>query len=298
MRRLITLALILCSNLAIAQPPSDEPLPQKAQQLMERITPTKHSALEVREKAQRQISRNPFGIAFNQPNYLLPFYYTGNPNSGVLAGNTPNGQPVSSNEFKFQISLKAPVFEHIMHMPLDLYLGYTQLSYWQLYQKLPYFRESNYQPEIFFSYRPHRNWQVNLGVVHESNGRGGELERSWNRAYGQITLSGDNWLFYVKPWLLIFKRQSADLHNPDITRFMGHEELLYAHQLGRASLSLQVRNAERLFSRASFTANFSIPMTKKLQFMVQGFSGYGQSLIEYNHHTNSLGVGIGLSNWF
>jgi len=42
---------------------------------------------------------------------------------------------------------------------------------------------------------------------------------------------------------------------------------------------------------------YSFPLTPYVYGYVQVFSGYGQSLIEYNHRTNSAGVGLAFNNW-
>jgi phospholipase A1 len=63
-------------------------------------------------------------------------------------------------------------------------------------------------------------------------------------------------------------------------------------------LTLETRNMiESGGRRSGTTVSWSFPMTKYLKGYVQVFSGYGQSLIEYNHRTNSVGMGIALSNW-
>jgi len=62
--------------------------------------------------------------------------------------------------------------------------------------------------------------------------------------------------------------------------------------------SIQAYNViESQARRPSVELAWSFPITPYIKGYVQLFSGYGQSLIEYNHHTNSAGVGIALSDW-
>ncbi len=270
---------------------------QRTNQLLTDITTTKQSALQKKIQEQNDIIKNPLGIMFFKPTYILPFYYTGSPYQAIYEGNTPDNQRVMKSEFKGQISLQVPVWRNIFNKRLSLNVAYTEMSYWQFYAKSQYFRETNYEPELFLSSNFHQNWLANFGVVHQSNGRGGDLERSWNRAYTDIQFSGVNWLVSIKPWVLIFKGSSSDLHNPDIARYLGHERILFVYKLPKdIELSFNVRNLERS-KYTTLTSALSFPIFGKLSGYVQFFSGYGQSLIEYDHHTNSIGVGIALHNW-
>jgi len=51
------------------------------------------------------------------------------------------------------------------------------------------------------------------------------------------------------------------------------------------------------FSRGALELNYVFPIHQRVRGMLHLFSGYGQSLIEYNHYTNAIGLGIALSDW-
>ena len=134
--------------------------------------------------------------------------------------------------------------------------------------------------------------------MHQSNGRGGTYERSWNRAYANFALSGQSWLLNIRPWILIFKSQSSDLHNRNITHYLGHGSVVFAYKFYHQEVSLMARNViESGFTRATEEIDYSFPLHGHLMGYLQFFHGYGQSLIEYNHETTSGGIGIALSNW-
>ena len=251
-----------------------------------------------RQSEEKKISTNRFAIAFYKPNYVLPFYFTVSPYQKVYFDRTPNHQKIQSQEFKAQFSFQVPLFFNILGENSRLSAAYTQRMYWQVYAKSQYFRETNYQPELFIMKRVTPNFWMSLGVEHESNGRGGKMERSWNRAYINAIFSRDNFAVSLRPWILIFKKYSSNIHNPDINRYLGHGELIFAYKWYLFDLSLKMRNNfESGFHRGANELSCSMPVLGKVKLYLQFFSGYGQSLIEYNHYTNSFGVGIALSDW-
>lgn len=267
-------------------------------QALQSLSPEKRSALEQRLKEENLISTNEFGIAFYKPTYILPFYYTQKPYNEVYEGQTPDNQSLKPAEFKVQLSLKVATFHGILGNNSSFNIAYSQLMYWQFYAKSQYFRETNYEPELFLTKKILPVMWASLGVSHQSNGRGGETERSWNRVYINLQLASGNWMLNFKPWLLIFQAESSNLHNPNITRYMGHGELTLAYKWKQVTFSLMLRNTVLSgFRRGAEEFNISFPIYKSIKGYAQFFSGYGQSLIEYDHYTNSAGIGIALSDW-
>lgn len=289
---------VLAASAANTKQPVSESIKQKADAALTAVTTNQTSDLQKKLHEEHQYSKNPLGILFYEPTYVLPFYYTGSPDTAVYEGNTPENQKVMNSEFKAQFSFMLPVWQHMFNKPVSLMVSYTQLSYWQVYARSQWFRETNYEPQIFLSSNFKKNWLFNVGLDHQSNGRGGDLERSWNRAWLSLSMSRGPWLVTIQPWVLIFKEDSSDLHNPDIASYLGHERIVVAYKFqNNIEMSLEVRNIERMTSYMTEIGAVSFPLTKHLNAYVQVFNGYGQSLIEYNHHTTSAGVGLALSNW-
>lgn len=262
------------------------------------------SPVEERVKKESEVSPNHFAITFYKPNYVLPYYYTGTPYQSVYKNNTPSNESIKNSEMKYQLSLKVPIWKNICRSHSSLYLAYTQLSYWQAYNKTAFFRETDYEPELFLAneinFRVMPHWTINflnLGAVHQSNGFGNTLERSWNRIYVEAISSTDNWLISVKPWLVIHDA-AYQKYNPNLTNYLGYGQITVAFKYYREVVALQTHNlVEQGGRHATVELTWSFPITQYLNGYVDLFSGYGQSLIEYNHHTNSAGIGIALSNW-
>ena len=260
--------------------------------------------VDTRIAYEQDAKNNPFLLMPYEPNYVLPAYYTQKPDYGVYANNTPGNEKVNKVDVKFQFSFKAPLAYHLFSPNNTFYFAYTQLSYWQAYNTSAFFRETDYEPSFFMTHFWDKNlghdwrWKfINGGVVHQSNGRGGDNERGWNRAYAEAVFAHQNWMVDIKPWY-IFKQGVVEAHNPDIAHYLGHGSELVSYKYGEQVFSVTLENeAESRFRRGAETLAWSFPMGKHVKGYVQAFSGYGQSLIEYNHFTNSMGVGIALNDW-
>ena len=83
----------------------------------------------------------------------------------------------------------------------------------------------------FFSHKFNDSWKASTGIIHQSNGKGGELERSWNRSYINLEYKQSNYYINIKPWVLIFKNDSSDLHNPDISDYLGYGDITLGYRV-------------------------------------------------------------------
>nr|VUD31325.1 phospholipase A1 [Raoultella sp. NCTC 9187] len=102
-----------------------------------------------------------------------------------------------------------------------------------------------------------------------------------------------NWLVEVKPWYVI---GSTD-DNPDITKYMGYYRLKVGYQLGDAILSAQGQyNWNTGYGGAEVASAIRLPAT--CVFYTQVYSGYGESLIDYNFNQTRVGVGVTLNDLF
>jgi len=147
--------------------------------------------------AERDASSNLYTITAHHPNYfLLASYATHRPSSATYSDDDETGKQAQKVEGKFQISLKALLMQEAFGGTGDLFVGYTQRSFWQMYNRPASspFRETDFEPELWLRRvvnKPFLGWNVStvaLGLNHQSNGRGDEFSRSWNRVLGSVAL--------------------------------------------------------------------------------------------------------------
>jgi phospholipase A1 len=245
-----------------------------------------------------------------KPVYALPFTWTDRVNEQPSSPSSVNTvtQPLVLRpiEVKYQLSLKAKLWEDLLGTPLRIWGGYTQSSRWQVYnghESRP-FRETNYEPEIIFAWPlDYSLWgwrlrQLSVAANHQSNGRELPLSRSWNRVIGEAALERGNWTLQVRPWLRLHERR-ADDDNPDISNHIGRAEMLMTGKLGNHIVALQLRHTLRggSSSRGSAQLEWSFPIDGALHGYAQWFGGYGESLIDYNHRQNKIGFGVSIVEW-
>jgi len=264
--------------------------------------------LEQRAYADEANELRPFTLMAHRPNYILLASYNANPNNEPwreLSGD-PNLE-LDNVEAQFQLSIKVPLGVDLFNNKMDIFAAYTVRSFWQVYNgdySAP-FRETNYEPEAWLQFRP--DWtfwgvknSVNLiGFAHQSNGRSEPISRSWNRLYANFIFEKGNLAFSIKPWYR-FSEDEEDDNNPDITDYMGHFHILAAYKWREHTFSLMSRNnLESGFSKGAVEGTWSFPLGnyKYLKGYVQGFTGYGQSLIDYNSNESSIGIGFAITDW-
>jgi len=98
-----------------------------------------------------------------------------------------------------------------------------------------------------------------------------------------------------KPWVRI--PESED-DNPDILDYMGNFELGGATKRGNSSYSVLLRNnLDFNENRGAIQLGWTYPVYKNIRFYTQWFYGYGETLIDYNHKSNSLGIGLQYGDW-
>jgi phospholipase A1 len=231
-------------------------------------------------------------------NYLLLANQSNATNDRPFRAYLPEGYQSKHAELTYQLSFKAKLLEGVANTPIDIWAGYTQQSFWQAYARSESspFRETNYQPE-FMAVLPINKQlgPVNLrfasvGFVHQSNGQSATLSRSWNRFYAQMGLESGNLGVTARVWKRLDNAKSNN-DNADITDFLGHGDMRITYRDKGFEYSALLR---RNFGtgHGAVQAGVAFPLAVNLKGYAQLFSGYGQSLIDYNYSQKSLGLGV------
>lgn len=262
------------------------------------------SAITERMEETRAEEDKPFSILAHQPNYfLLTYNHTPNNDPYQLALDEVDSDSIDNEEIKFQISLKAPLWVSMFDSNASLWVAYTNTSWWQAFNSFSApFRETNHEPEVFvdfdtdFSFAGF-DWRLwRIGLNHESNGRGAELSRSWNRVIGQVAAERGNFYWSTRLWWRIPESEKND-DNPDIENYLGYGEFYGLYKAGVHNISFMLRNNLRRDNNGGIQVDWSFPLGKHLRGQVQYYNGYGESLIDYNAYTNRLGIGLMLTDW-
>ena len=252
-----------------------------------------------------------FNFRAYKPVYLFPVFWTADTNLRPHSPNPDNtvtqDAALEQLEAKFQISFKTKVVENLFGDNGDIWTAYTQSSRWQVYnsEESRPFRETNYEPEVMLAFRTGYSvlgWKGRLaavGINHQSNGREDPFSRSWNRVVFNIGLDREGWALNLRPWFRVPDGNDDD--NPDISDYMGRGDATLVRVLPNGQqFSLMLRHSLRGGSQSHGAVQFdwAFPLLDSFRGHLQVFDGYGESLIDYNHRTTYVGLGISLMEWY
>jgi phospholipase A1 len=244
-----------------------------------------------------------------KPVYLFPVFASNRINDTANSPTQPAGEALGlkGTEAKFQISFKSRLASNLFGDNGDIWGAYTQSSRWQVYNasiSRP-FRESDYEPEAMFVWKTRQQVlglrvpYLAAGINHQSNGRSNPLSRSWNRVIGQVGFEKDDFTATFRFWHRIPERRTTD-DNPDLVRYAGRGDILLTQSIGRHKLSALLRPPLSAGQGAygALRLDWAFPIAGNLRGHLQWFTGWGESLIDYNHRAQYLGLGVSLIEWY
>jgi phospholipase A1/A2 len=244
-------------------------------------------------------------LRYYRPNYILPLSYTDGINQepfSSLFEAAASDQQLDDAEARFQLSFKSRLWT-TDDRRWGVWMAYTQQSQWQVYGgdiSRP-FRETNYMPEVFVSFRPDVqlgsfHWGLlNVGYNHQSNGRAQVLSRSWDRLFAEAGIERDNLALLARVWYRMHESSDED-DNPDITDYLGYGDLTALYRRNGHSIAVMGRGNLSTGKGAVQLTWTSPPLLGSLRGYLRLFSGYGDSMIDYNWNQNVIGIGISLND--
>lgn len=260
-------------------------------------------------------ANDPHGILTvreHNPMYLMPVWYNSSPNyapssSTRGAASQERFSDQKRIETKMQVSFKSKIAEDLFKSRADLWFGYTQKSDWQIYnqgRRSAPFRNTDYEPEIFIT-QPVKSrlpWggrlrMLGVGFAHQSNGQSRPESRSWNKVYAMAGMEWGKLTVIPRVWMRLFDSSGEDNDNPDLTKYLGYGDVKLQYRLNdKHNFSTTLRyNPKSGYGAAE--AAYTFPIKGKLQGVVRGFHGYGESLIDYNHKQSGIGFGLMFNGW-
>jgi phospholipase A1 len=232
--------------------------------------------------------------------------------SSPAAGHTATAQTYQRTETRIQLSVRTKIAQGLLtprnsESRDSLWFGYTQQSYWQLFNggiSRP-FRNTDHEPEVIYVYPTQASlpggWQLRysgMGLAHQSNGQSLPLSRSWNRVYLMAGAElGERYRLMGRAWQRLPEKVDDD--NPDITEKVGRVELQgiwdidKRNTLGatlRSSMAAKANGSLRL----EWLRTLGVPESSGLRLHAQLFSGYGDSLVDYNRRRVVFSLGLSL----
>lgn len=246
-----------------------------------------------------------YGLEPHYVNYLLPYGYT----SATYKHYGPS-EDYRHYEAELQISLKLKIAKNLFALNEKYYLAYSHKAFWQLYSDSSPFRETNYNPEGFVVFPISDKESIfslqsfTFGVSHISNGQGIIEEESVGTDYPYPLMHSRSINFFYSKFSMQHGSLMSDVRlympfgskgdNPDIMDYRGYfdAEFRYFYEQHLVSLcgNYSFRNG-----KGSVTTTYSYPIASDVNLYMKIFSGYGESLIDYNNFVRKYSIGFSFS---
>lgn len=190
----------------------------------------------------------------------------------------------------------------------ELYLGYSQLMFWNLgTEDSSPFRDIAFNPELFYTHKVGDGLlrYVSAGIEHRSNGRAELQSRSFDRVFGQF----ENY-FGIKDakfnaTLKVFTYYDLDRTNRDMQKYTGFWDLrLAASSLVDQWFPGKTEVYLSFFPGGTYSENIlnggrelGIKLRVRLfgllpYLLLQAYHGHSESLLDYDEFTEAYRIGF------
>jgi phospholipase A1 len=131
---------------------------------------------------------------------------------------------------------------------------------------------------------------------HQSNGRSDKISRSWNRLIAGFGVEHGNLGVLGRLWWRVPESDDSD-DNPTISDYYGWGDLSAIYKWRDMSVAATIRGNPSTGKGAGQLTYTSAPLLGPLRGYVKLFSGYGETLIDYNWNQTTIGIGVTLNDW-
>lgn len=218
----------------------------------------------------------------------------------AMSPNKDNYFVGGKEDVKFQISAK---YNLIFPFDTGIYFAYSGMGLWDIKEQSAPFRDFNHNPEAFYQSGKYcvLDYIKITPYEHKSNGRDGINSRGIDRGYGQLQVSyGNQYNIGINGKAWYYYKKSGK--NKDIADYSGYYEAeLFLRIL---STTVEGLEKEKLYVKGGCGKDYKKGwveyglitriFTSKIQprIFIQGFYGYGETLLDYNVKENAVRAGV------
>lgn len=279
------------------------------------------TSIEFNDKVDK--NKYKFNIMSHYQNYMLLGGYSSTKlinrhwdTNGVENTDVDNGigYQRDTNEAQFQLSIKIPLYANFLNSGGDLFSAYTQNSYWQVYNtdKSSPFRETNYMPELFVEWSPNKQFGEStlltsrFALIHQSNGQDVGQSRSWNRTEVCFLFQNQNIYYGLNIWdrwdedAKVDPTSTEGDDNVGLEDYLENQKYFIKYKGEKINLMLAHQNdiLEYDINKGNTKVDITFPsLNSNFDFFIRYFSGYGESLVDYDVKINRISFGIMIADW-
>lgn len=256
-----------------------------------------------KESMEKWLNGN-FALETYKVNYILPYGYS----TKVYK---PKGPVKYKNiEAELQVSLKMRVGKNLLGLHESYYASYSHQSFWQIYITSAPFRETNYNPEgfVIFPVSDSSSFKlrsIKLAIAHKSNGQPntedislngeplGNLSKSINYIYTTFRIQHDT-LITDLTLLGPLGREVNLSDNPDLMDYWGYSKIKFTYFYKQHMYTMMLRGNFQT-GKGAAEMTYSYPLQDNTNLYIKLFTGYAESLIDYNRNLSKASIGFSFS---